>query len=633
MQDGHVLLVKKCNHENYRKLMELNNTKLHNFIAKYNEIYNPDSVYICDDSEKDRQVIKNRAVENGEEINLSISGHTVHFDGFNDQARDKANTKYLLSENTELGSNFNAVYKGSGLDEIHRYLKDIMSGKEVFVLFFCLGPTNSEFSIPCVQITDSSYVAHSEYILYRRGYEQFKRIGESNHFFRYVHSAGVLEKGVSKNVDRRRVYIDLEDNIVYSVNTQYAGNTVGLKKLSLRLAIQKASQEGWLAEHMLIMGVHGPDGRKTYFTGAFPSACGKTSTAMLKGETIIGDDIAYLRKKDGKVYAANVECGIFGIIRDVNTIDDPVIWEALTNEGEVIFSNVLITKEGIPYWLGDGREIPEKGINYSGEWYKEKKDSQENQIFHSHKNARYTVSLYPRENVDPMLDDSDGVEIKGVIYGGRDSSIWPPVQEAFHWAHGVITMGASLESETTSATLGKEGVRQFNPMSNLDFLSISLGKYIENHLKFIDEADDQPSIFSVNYFLKGKDGKYLTSMEDKRVWIKWMELRVNGDINAIKTPTGYIPDFIDIKRLFQKVLGKEYRDKDYKKQFTLRIPENLEKIERISDIFKKTSDTQEIFFKVLSEQRRRLEVVRAEYGDYVTPDLLKKYGEIKINAF
>lgn len=343
MKNGHLLLVKKCSHENYRKLMQLNNTKLHNFITRYIEICNPDSVYICDDSEKDRQYIRNRALENGEEINLSTSGHTVHFDGFNDQARDKANTKYLLSENTELGSNLNAVYKESGLDEIHRYLKDIMSGKEVYVLFFSLGPTNSEFSIPCVQITDSSYVAHSEYILYRRGYEQFKRIGESNHFFRYVHSAGVLEKGVSKNVDRRRVYIDLEDNIVYSVNTQYAGNTVGLKKLSLRLAIQKASQEGWLAEHMLIMGVHGPDGRKTYFTGAFPSACGKTSTAMLKGETIIGDDIAYLRKKDGKVYAANVECGIFGIIRDVNTIDDPVIWEAITNEGEVIFSNVLMT--------------------------------------------------------------------------------------------------------------------------------------------------------------------------------------------------------------------------------------------------------------------------------------------------
>lgn len=232
-----------------------------------------------------------------------------------------------------------------------------------------------------------------------------------------------------------------------------------------------------------------------------------------------------------------------------------------------------------------------------------------------------------------MLDDSDGVEIKGVIYGGRDSSIWPPVQEAFHWAHGVITIGASLESETTAATLGKEGIRQFNPMSNLDFLSISLGKYIDNHLKFIDETDNQPSIFSVNYFLKGKDGKYLTSMEDKRVWIKWMELRVNGDINAIKTPTGYIPDFIDLKRLFQKVLGKEYYDEDYQEQFTLRIPENLEKIERISGIFNKTSDTPEIFFKVLSEQKRRLEVVRAEYGDYVNPYLLKEFGEIKINVF
>ena len=506
MEERHAELLKKCSHENYRKLMLLNNSTLHNFIARYIDICNPDSVYVCDDSEEDKQYIKSKALENGEETNLSTSGHTIHFDGINDQARDKANTKYLLPETTDLGHVLNSIDKEAGLDEIHKYLKNIMKGKEMYVLFFCLGPTNSEFSIPCVQITDSSYVAHSEYILYRRGYDQFRRIGNSNHFFRYVHSAGILEKDVSKDVDRRRVYIDLENNIVFRVNTQYAGNTVGLKKLSLRLAIKKASQEGWLAEHMLVMGVHGPGGRITYFTGAFPSACGKTSTAMLKGETIIGDDIAYLRRNDGNVYAANVECGIFGIIRDVNTLDDPVIWNALTHEGEVIFSNVLMTKEGIPYWLGDGREIPERGINYSGEWTNGNKDPQGNEIFHSHKNARYTVSLYALDNVDPKLDDSNGVEIKGIIYGGRDSSVWPPVQEAFDWAHGVITMGASLESETTAATLGKEGVRQFNPMSNLDFLSISLGKYVDNHLKFIDVVNDHPSIFAVNYFLKGKDG-------------------------------------------------------------------------------------------------------------------------------
>ncbi|NOX96467.1 MAG: phosphoenolpyruvate carboxykinase (GTP) [Nitrospirae bacterium] len=625
MEEEAVTLLKaKCSEENYKKLVALNNPGVLDFVEKYVKLCHPGSVYVCNDSEDDRQYIRNKSLENGEERKLAIEGHTIHFDGVNDQARDKANTKYLLPGDTDLGASLNTVDKQEGLEEISGYFKNIMAGREMYVLFFCLGPTNSEFSLPCVQITDSSYVAHSEYILYRRGYEQLKRMGSTNRFFRYVHSAGVLEKGVSKNVDKRRIYIDLEEAIVYSINTQYAGNTVGLKKLSLRLAVRKASQEGWLAEHMLVMGIHGPGKRISYLAGAFPSTCGKTSTAMLKGETIVGDDIAYLRKKKGKIYAVNVEGGIFGILRDVNPKDDPAIWEALTSPGEVIFSNVLVSEEGIPYWLGGGREIPERGVNYSGQWYKGKKDFQGNDIPHAHKNARYTVSLYALKNVDPELDNPEGVETKGIIYGGRDSSICPPVQEAFDWVHGVITMGASLESETTAATLGKEGVRQLNPMSNIDFVSIPLGKYIDNHLKFVEGVDVPPSIFSVNYFLKDKGGKYLTAMEDKRVWIKWMELRINRDVEAIKTPTGYVPQYEDLKRLFAEVLDKDYPEDDYLKQFTLRIPENLAKIERITEVYtRKVSDTPEVLVNVLAEQKERLEIAGAKYGDYVPPSVFR----------
>lgn len=285
------LIETKCSAENFSKITALHNQKLTDFIAEYIAICNPQSVYVCNGSKEDREYIRKKAVETGEEIKLSINNHTMHFDGYNDQARDKANTKYLLAKGTSLGEALNTIDKQAGLEEMRSLLKNIMLGGEMYVLFFCLGPVNSEFSIPCVQITDSSYVAHSEYILYRSGYEQFKNIDGSGDFFRYVHSAGELVNGVSKNVDKRRVYMDLDDNIVYSINTQYAGNTVGLKNLSLRLAINKASKENWLAEHMLVMGIHGPKGRKTFFTGAFPSACGKTSTAMLPGEVIVGDDI------------------------------------------------------------------------------------------------------------------------------------------------------------------------------------------------------------------------------------------------------------------------------------------------------------------------------------------------------
>ncbi|GAG37649.1 unnamed protein product, partial [marine sediment metagenome] len=239
----------------------------------------------------------------GEEKKLKMEGHTIHFDGYYDQGRDKANTKYLLSKGVDWGIKINSIEKEKGLKEIYSYLNGSMAGKEMLVRFFSLGPTNSIFSLKALQITDSAYVAHSEDLLYRQGYEEFKKLNGSSDFFFFLHSAGRLENRVSVDIDKRRIYIDLEESRVYSVNNQYAGNSLGLKKLAFRLAINKAQNEGWLAEHMFIMGVHGPNGRITYFTGAYPSACGKTSTAMIPGQTVVGDDIAYLKKIDGVIRA------------------------------------------------------------------------------------------------------------------------------------------------------------------------------------------------------------------------------------------------------------------------------------------------------------------------------------------
>ena len=618
------LLKQKCNEENYKKIEVLTNPKLHAHIAQFVELCNPDSIFVRTDAPEDAAYLRQKSLGQGEEVPLATEGHSMHFDSYYDQARDKANTKYLLSSDQFLGKDINSVDREKGLAEVAEFLKDSMVGKEMYVAFFCLGPTNSDFSISAVQITDSCYVCHSEGILYRSGYEQFKTLGDSAEFFRFVHTAGEMENNVSKNVDKRRVYIDLTDEIVFSTNTQYAGNTVGLKKLSMRLAIQKSSRENWLTEHMFLMGVYNSDkSRKTYFTGSFPSACGKTATAMLEGERIVGDDIAYLRNIDGRLKAVNVEKGIFGIIKDVSKESDPAIFDALSTPGEVIFSNVLIDSDNNPRWLNDGRNEPTVGKNFSGDWAVGKVGPDGKKVPYAHKNARYTIEIATLDNCDENLEKADGVEVGGIIYGGRDSDTNVPVQQSFDWEHGILTQGATCESETTAATLGQEGVRTFNPMANLDFLSIPIGKYIQNNLDIVKGLKKEPLIFHVNYFLRGKDGEFLNGIKDKHVWIKWMELRVNGEAEAIKTPTGLIPKYEDLVRLFKEVLGKEYTPEQYEEQFKVRIPELLAKIDRMKKIYAdKVTDAPASLHKALDEQEERLQSLKEEKGEYVSPTAL-----------
>lgn len=615
-------LKSKLDRENYEKLAAITNPEVHRFIAESVALCNPKEIFVCNDSQEDIAYIRRMALETGEERPLATPGHTVHFDGPYDQGRDREATKYLVPKWDHLSKALNQIEREEGLAEVKNLLKNSMEDKTMIVRFVCLGPKDSIFSILGLQCTDSWYVAHSESILFRPGYKSFLKSKEGEKILKVLHSAGRLnEHMVSIDHDKKRVYIDYTEDTIYSVNTQYAGNSVGFKKLAFRLAIRRANHEGWLAEHMMIMGVHGPGGRKTYFTGAFPSACGKTSTAMLPGETIVGDDIAYIRNIDGVARAVNVECGIFGILKDVNPEDDPVIYRALISPGEVIFSNVLV-KDGKPYWLGMGCELPKEGINYSGFWWEGKTDDEGNPIQPAHKNARYTISLKALENCDPELDNPLGVEIKGIMYGGRDSKAYVPVQQSFSWEHGIICYGASLETETTFATIGKEGVPEINAMSIQDFVSIPLGQNIRNNLNFGKTLKNPPLIFGVNYFLRDlATGEYLNSPRDKHVWVKWMELRVHNDVGAVKAPTGLIPKYEDLKDLFRKVLDKNYGREDYVKQFTIRVPENLAKIERVKKFYKeKVSDTPQRLFHILDQQAERLRKAKEEFGNYISPE-------------
>ena len=613
----------KLSQLDYQKLCAITNPNVHEFIAKASDLCHSERIFICSDSAEDIAYVRRQAIATGEEkAILKLPGHTVHFDGEYDQGRDRQATKYLVPKGISLSKALNQIDRQEGLAEVRGFLRDSMIGRTMIVRFISLGPPNSVFTIYGVQCTDSWYVAHSEDLLYRPGYEVFCQAESKSDFLRVLHSAGKLnENMVSIEHEKKRIYIDNMDNTIYSVNTQYAGNSVGFKKLAFRLAIRKASSEGWLAEHMLLMGVHGPGDRKTYFAGAFPSACGKTSAAMLPGETILGDDIAYIRDIDSVARAVNVEAGIFGIIQDVNPNDDSSIFKVLTNPGEIIFSNVLV-KDGKPYWLGMGSELPKEGINFSGAWYEGKKDENGDEIPPAHKNARYAVALKALGNCDPELDSPQGVELSGIMYGGRDTKAYVPIQQSFDWEHGIIAYGASLETETTFATIGKEGIPEINMMSIQDFISIPLGQNIRNNLEFGKKLNKAPVIFGVNYFLRDKDnGKFLNAIQDKHVWIKWMELRVHNEVKAIRSPTGYLPKYEDLRSLFNQVLGKDYGQEDYVKQFTIRVPENLAKIERVQRFYQENvTDTPLELFGILYLQRERLLKAEESFGDFISPE-------------
>lgn len=621
------LLKSLMDEKSYQKLSALNNPKVMEFVGSFAEHCTPKSIYVCDDSLEDEAYIRAMAIEKGEEAKLAQDGQTIHWDGYGDQARDKTNTRYMVyKENLPKMKTLNSVEYEAGLAEIMGIAKGNMAGKDAVVKFFCEGPAFSRFTIPCVQFTDSWYVAHSEAILYRPAYEHFKLMKdeEKDDFFRFIHSAGALdERGCSVNIDKRRIYMDTQNNIVYSMNDQYAGNSVGLKKHSMRLAINKSGQEGWLCEHMFIMACVNEDkARKTYFAGAYPSACGKTSTAMIPGEQIVGDDIAYFRSIDGEFRAVNVEQGIFGIIKDVNSVDDPVIFENLLKPQELIFSNVLRGEDNTPYWLGMGMETPKQGDNHSGPgWTEGKKDAKGNVIGLAHGNARYTMRLDYLENFDKEgFDAKDGVKVEGVLYGGRDSDTTVPVEESASWEDGILLKACTLESETTSATLGAEGVRTASPMANLDFVSYPLGEYTINNLDFVKDMKEEPKVFSTNYFLRTPEGKFCTDKLAKKVWLHWAEGRVHGEYDSIATPTGRIPLYEDLKSLFKKYLDLDYTLDEYTYQFTFRCTKWIEKLQRSKAFYQKMdADCPQLILDKWDAAIKKIAEVKEKYGDLVLP--------------
>ncbi|HBL83316.1 MAG: phosphoenolpyruvate carboxykinase [Clostridiales bacterium GWF2_38_85] len=620
------ILKDRMSKESYSKLIALKNEKVVEFVGSFIEHCDPASVYVCNDSENDIQYVRDQALAKGEEQYLANSKQTIHWDGYGDQGRDKNGTRFLVyKENMEKMKTLNAIEYEEGCKEIMEISRGIMRGKDAIVQFFAEGPTESPFTIPCVQFTDSWYVAHSEFILYRSAYNHFLKMkdSEKDDFFRFIHSAGELdENNNTKNLDKRRIYMDTQNNIVYSMNAQYAGNSVGLKKHSMRLAISKSGKEGWLCEHMFVMAALDKEkNRKTYFCGAYPSACGKTSTAMIPGEKIVGDDIAYFRNINGEFRAVNVEFGMFGIIQDVNAKDDPVIFDNLMMNQEVIFSNVLKGPDAKPYWLGMGVDAPKEGRNHFGEWYEGVQDAKGKTVPLAHGNARYTMRLDYLDNIDKEgFESKNGVAVEGILYGGRDSDTTVPVEESPNWKDGILLKAATLESETTSATLGAEGVRTPSPMANMDFVSYPLGEYTMNNIKFGENVKKTPKIFSNNYFMRDENGKFMTSKLAKKIWLHWADGRIHDEYDAYDTPTGKIPKYEDLAKLFKKYLNEDFTESVYTTLFTFRCTKWIEKLERAKTYYTKMdSNIPQEIFDYWNTVIERIKSSKEKYGDLIKP--------------
>ena len=621
----------KLDKTNLEKLSQITNQEALLKIANAIAMCNPDQVFISTGSAADKAAIKAMGLEKGEEKTLAMKDHTIHYDLAEEQARIIDRTFYIVNPD----ENISVLAKKMMRNEAHAYLQEymtnIMEGKTMFVGFFSRGPVGAAATLPAIQISSSTYVMHSGDILYRNTFADFNAEAERvGRFLTNIHSEGANR---AEDLPNARVFMDRSWLTTFSTFCTYAGNTLLLKKGNHRFAVDLATYYGveeQLSEHMFITGMRGSDGkRKTYFAGAAPSGCGKTTTAMV-GDDFIGDDLAQMWIADnGTVRAINPEKGIFGIVRDVNWEGDPLLMKCLREEWtEVIWSNVLL-KDDVPYWEGSGEETPKEGVNFQGEWHEGKTDANGKAVPISHPNARATVNSTAIANYNEVdAEDPAGVPIKVITYSGRDSDTMPPVWVAKNADEGVV-IGASIVSAATATEIGATGVRR-QPWANAPFIPGALGDYMSAQFKFFNSeklaGGGRPIMAGLNYFLthaaRGGEGNgLLGEKKDVKVWLGWLESYVNGETSAIDTPIGSLPKYADLKQLFAGI-EKEYPKDLYDKQFSLYLDKLIGRIDLQQEAYSTGERIPAKLFEIYAAQRKELVAMKEKYGSVVMPEQL-----------
>ncbi len=627
------LFENRLDEKNLSRIQEIKNPEVAVKIANSIAMCEPETVFINTGSESDRAYIRELALKNGEEANLPMDGHTIHFDLKDEQGRIIDRTYYISNEGEDISSLANKMDRAKALIDIRDKMTGIMRGKTMIIGFYMRGPIGSPASNPALEITSSGYVSHSAEILYRNAFSNFdKEVDRRGHFYTNIHSEG---RNRPEDLPNARVFMDRSHRTTYSFNCTYAGNTLLLKKGNHRFSVDKAVYENRgneLSEHMFITGIEAPGGRITWCTGAAPSGCGKTTTAMA-GHHFVGDDLAQMWiDENGTIRSINPECGIFGIVEDVNREGDPYLMKLLREPGtEVIWSNVLIDENGVPHWTGNGENPPLRGKNFQGDWEKGMTDEHGKEIPISHPNSRCTLTSSALANYSSMSEEPNGVETRVVTYSGRDSDTMPPVWAAQNPDEGVV-IGACIVSAATATEVGATGVKRA-PWANAPFIPGSLAEYMDAQFKFFGNEkiaqDKKPVMAGLNYFLTdkargGTSSKLIGEKRDVKVWLAWLERLAHNEVDVIKTPVGNLPTFDDLKNLFKTIIDKEYTEELYVKQFSLYIDNIVSRIDMQLEAYGKEPDIPEKLFEILKAQKEGLAALRNTYGSVVTPSQLEE---------
>ncbi len=534
----------------------MQNLALVSWIEEMVSLCKPKDVYFCDGSKEEFDSLCQKLVDKGVFTPLNPQKRPGSFwcrSDPSDVARVEESTFICSLKKEDAGPTNNWKDPKEMKEKLLSLFSGCMEGRTLYVVPFCMGPLHSPFSLLGVEITDSPYVVCNMNLMARMGSSVLEMLGPNGSFIPCMHSVGKpLSPGEVDviwpcNSENKYIVHFPEEKSVWSFGSGYGGNALlGKKSVALRIASCLGRDRGWLAEHMLIIGVTNPEGKKQYMAAAFPSQCGKTNLALLKSTLpgwkveCVGDDIAWIRiGEDGRFYAVNPEAGFFGVAPGTSYRSNPYAMQTIAKN--TIFTNVALTQDQDVWWEGLTEEPPLRLIDWKGNPYKEKPAA--------HPNSRFTVKASQCPIIDPFYEDPKGVPLSAIIFGGRRSSTMPLVFESFSWQHGVF-LGASISSETTSAATGVVGKLRHDPFAMLPFCGYHMGDYFSHWIEMGKKSSNRPLVFYVNWFQKDAQGNFIwPGFGDNIRVLKWIFERSEGSAVSVSTPIGLMPASLDLTGL------------------------------------------------------------------------------------